>query len=229
MSSPVRSEDPENPKSSISRCRCLDYCLVISLVLLTMVVGSLCAFYMTLERPHLVSTVEAQVKMDLKGNSAQLVVVDTQLRNGNLNWSMNRLDDQFVGQYFEKNNQKLEIKKSGFYSIFSQITLRCVYLNEDDDVDDVNCNQEKGEVSISILSKNNPEKALLKLFISIINFTRLTQPASYSRSIRYLNEGDQITAQLQTSQTIENWQFDRAYSVLGLSWISDYPPDSTHQ
>ncbi|CAJ0951843.1 unnamed protein product [Ranitomeya imitator] len=192
-----------------------------------MVVGSLCAFYMTLERPHLVSTVEAQLKTDLKENSAQLVVDDAQLRNGNLNWSMNRVDDQFVSRNFEQNKQKLEIKKSGFYSISSQITLRCVYANDDDD--DVNCKQEKGEVSISILNNNNPEKALLKLFIIIKNFSRITQPASFSSSIRYLREGDQITAQLQTSQTIEYWQFDRAHSVLGLSWISDYPPDSTHQ
>ncbi|XP_077116881.1 uncharacterized protein LOC143773281 [Ranitomeya variabilis] len=227
MSSSVRSEDPENPKSSIARCRCLDYCLVISLVLLTMVVGSLCAFYMTLERQHLVSTVEAQLKMDLKENSAQLVVDDAQLRNGNLNWSMKRVDDQFVGRYLEQNKQKLEIKKSGFYSIFSQITLRCVYDNDDDD--DVNCKQEKGEVSISILNNNNPEKALLKLFIIIKNFSRITQPASFSSSIRYLREGDQIMAQLQTSQTIEYWHFDRAHSVLGLSWISDHPLDSTHQ
>ncbi|XP_073507072.1 uncharacterized protein [Phyllobates terribilis] len=231
MSSSVRSEDPENPKSSLPRCRCLDYCLVISLVLLTMVLGSFSVFYMTWERQHLVSSAQGQLKMDLMESRAQLVVDDVQLRNGSLNWIMHRVSNQFVGQYFEQKNQKIEVKKSGFYSIYFQITLKCVYVNndDDDDDDDVDCKQEEGEVTLSVLNNNNPEETLLKLFITIKNCIMITKPASFSSGIRYLRSGDQITAQLQTSQKIEHWQFDRAHSVLGLSWIGDYPWDSTHQ
>ncbi|KAM4036736.1 uncharacterized protein ACNLHF_015608 [Anomaloglossus baeobatrachus] len=221
MSSSVRPEDPENPKSPLPRCRCLDYCLVISLVLLTMVMGSICAFYMAWERQHLVSTAEAQLKMDLQESSAQLLVDDARLNNGILNWTMSRLSDHFVGQYFEQKEQKLEIKNPGFYSIFSQITLKCM--------DDIKCKNEEGEVSLTILNNIDPEETLLKLFIIIKKSTTITQPASFSKIIRHLRSGDKITAQLKVSKGIENWQFDREHSVLGLSWISDYSRDSTHE
>ncbi|XP_040271779.1 tumor necrosis factor ligand superfamily member 9-like [Bufo bufo] len=217
MSPPVRSEDPENPKASLPRCRFLDYCLVISLVLLTMVVGSLCTLYVAWERPQFESIVSAQIQMNQERRNTQLVVDNVQLINTTLEWSRSGVTSTFVNQDFELDKQELVVKRTGYYFVFSQITLKCVDSNQ--------C-QEEASVSLSVL-KNIEKEPILKVNVSIDKSTMVNmmpQPSSFSGSIRLLKSGDRIRAQLWTSQTINDWQFDTEYSVLGLSWISDTVP-----
>ncbi|XP_066449858.1 tumor necrosis factor ligand superfamily member 9 [Eleutherodactylus coqui] len=218
MSPSVKLEDPEDPKSSQVKCRCLDYCLVISLVLLTIAVGSLCILYVTCERPQLKSTIIAEIENHqefLQGRSAQLVVDQRTLRNGILEWSHHAVTSTFVGEYIKRDKEELLIQKTGFYFLSSQMTLRCVDAN--------NCNKD-GAVSISIL-KNRESEPILKVNVhidgDIDNFSTKTQPSSFSGSIRYLSSGDRISTEVWTSHEINDWHFDREHSVLSLFWISD--------
>ncbi|KAM3924654.1 tumor necrosis factor ligand superfamily member 9 [Leptodactylus fuscus] len=211
MSPTVRSEDPENPQPSHPRCRLLDYCLVISLVVLTIMVGSLCTLYVAWERPKLGSIISEKIQMVQEGRNAQLVVENAELKNGTLKWSRSGVTSTFVGHSFELGEHELMVQKSGFYSITSQITLKCVASDQ--------C-EEDGFVSLSIL-KNIETDPLLKVNVHINKSTMETQPTSFSGSIRRLTKGDRIRAQLWTSHEIKDWQFDRELSVVGLTWMSD--------
>ncbi|XP_072005902.1 tumor necrosis factor ligand superfamily member 9 [Engystomops pustulosus] len=211
MSPTVRSEDPENLRSSHPSCRFLDYFLVISLVLLTMAMGSLLTLYVAWERPQFESNIKEQIQNDQKGRSAQLVVDNEMLTNGTLEWSETGVTNHFVDQYFKHDKKELVIKRSGFYFISSQITLSCV--------DTSHC-QEKGLVSLSILKKYE-EHPILTVNVHIEAVTVKPKPSSISGSIRYLASGDRIEAKLQTSHEIADWHFDKAHTVLGLIWISD--------
>ncbi|XP_069804404.1 tumor necrosis factor ligand superfamily member 9 [Dendropsophus ebraccatus] len=211
---PVRSEDPENPKSSTPRCRSLDYCLVISMVLLTLVVGSLCTLYVFWEKPSFGSIVSEQIHSYEQERNVQLVVDNPALINGTLEWSKNGVENTFVGQYFKHDKQELVVQESGYYFIFSQITLKCIHPSR--------C-QEEGAVSLTVL-KNVIKEKILNLNVHINHSNMKGQPSSFSGIGRYLTEGDRIGAELQTSHKISQWQFERERTVLGLLWISRIPP-----
>ncbi|XP_056426203.1 uncharacterized protein LOC130367663 [Hyla sarda] len=224
MSPRVTAEDPENPTSSLPRCRSLDYCLVISLVLLTMLIGSLCTVYVAWERPSHESIASAQIQNyegEKMARNAQLVVDSVELKNGTLEWSRNGVTSTFVGSGFKHDKQELVVQKSGYYFIYSQISLQCVKKDQ--------CEQE-GVVSLTVLKKEPIKEPILNLNVQINNFTMKTQPSSFNGIARYLSAGDRIGAKLWTSHKMEYWQFDPERSVLGLHWNSiPYFTENLHE
>ncbi|XP_075061143.1 tumor necrosis factor ligand superfamily member 9 [Mixophyes fleayi] len=216
MSSPVRSQDPENPGASHSRCRCLDCCLVFSLVLLTMVVGSLCVLYMAWERPHLEYSAIAIRQGAQQRNIAQLVIHNVTPKNTTVEWSDNHVGSTFVGKDFSHEKEEIVVRKSGLYYIYSQMVLN--FVGED------LCKEDRS-VTLSVLKNNEEDKPVLKLNIQINESSMKNPLSSFSASIKYLHDGDRIKAQLQVSHITKDWQFGQENSFLGLFWISDFPSD----
>ncbi|XP_073478928.1 tumor necrosis factor ligand superfamily member 9 [Aquarana catesbeiana] len=208
---PVSSEDLENQKTSPRTCRCLDYCLVISMVLLTMVVGSMGVFYMTWERPHMEKSTSERIQRDRLRNSAQLTIDSAQIADKGIHWNTNNLEGTFLGQDFSYDNttQELLVKNEGYYYIYSQITLKCVSKN--------NCSNE--HVSLSVL-KNNQD-SILKLHIYVGQNSKLS---SFSANIQYISANTKLNAQFETSGEITDWQLDEN-SFMGLFLFSEYSLD----
>ncbi|KAM5171781.1 tumor necrosis factor ligand superfamily member 9 [Mantella aurantiaca] len=220
LPSPVRSEDPESQKTSRRTCRCLDYCLVISMVLLTMVVGSMGALYMALERPHHEKSTSERIQRERLRSSAQLTIDSAEIINKKIQWSTSALDGTFLGQDFSYNptTQELLVKNDGYYYIYSQMSLTCIYKN--------NCKEEL-DVSLSVLT-NNQELPILKLNIHIGNFTN-SPLSSFSANIRYLSANTKLTVQVETkqdysSQEIKHWQLDSG-TFMGLYFFSEHLPE----
>ncbi|XP_063785792.1 tumor necrosis factor ligand superfamily member 9 [Pseudophryne corroboree] len=212
MSTPVRSEDPENPGATQRRCRCLDYCLVFSLVLLTIVVGSLCVLYLAWERP-LVEYSARAIKRGAQQKSSSHLLMDTVVLENNttVEWTQNNMDDTFLGNDFSYENNELVVGRAGVYYVYSQMALICRG----------HC-QEERTVSLSVL-KNTEEKPVLELNIQTKESSMRIPPSSFTAGSKNLRAGDRIRARLWVSHNITDWQIDQHNSFLGLFWISDHP------
>ncbi|XP_072255536.1 tumor necrosis factor ligand superfamily member 9 [Pyxicephalus adspersus] len=208
---PVRSEDPESQKASPKTCRCLDYCLVFSMVLLTMVVGTMGVFYMTWERSHFEKSIGERIEIDKLRNSAQLVIDSEQIVDEHINWSTSDVDGTFLGQDFsyDHRTQELLVKKTGYYYIYSQIALK--HISKDHFT-------EERDLTVSVLRKDR-ENAILKLNIHIGPSSNRSSLSSFSASIQYLSANTKLKVQLRTSHKITDWHFDNSF--MGLFWFSE--------
>ncbi|XP_068128252.1 tumor necrosis factor ligand superfamily member 9 [Hyperolius riggenbachi] len=213
---PVTSSgDPEKQGSSPRTCRCIDYCLVTSLVLLTMVVGALGVFYMALERPHWEDRTSALIQGLQKQqqlSSAHLIMHNGHLKNGDVVvWAEDGEHGTFIGKDFKLSGEppkELLVEKTGRYYIYCQVDLKCV----DKDA----CTEGK-HVSFSV-EKNIEKRPLLKLNV---HAHKLRQASSFSAGNVNLEKGDRIRVVIETTHEISDWQLDGSNSSMGLVWISN--------
>ncbi|KAM8972523.1 tumor necrosis factor ligand superfamily member 9 [Pelodytes ibericus] len=216
----LNSTDPEWPgRSQHRRCRCLDYCLVISLVVLTLGVGLLCALYFVLEKPQVAHRM--QELTDHQSTSAHLVTSDVQLENTHLSWLTKGVGSMFLGSDFKLVDKELQVTRTGLYYVYSQMVLKCV--------DKDGC-KEDGSATITVLKNGDKESPLLRLAVQISESTNDVSPSSFSGSLKHLIRGDRLSSYLWTDQKRNDWQLDeKDNNFFGLFWVSDVNTLRLHQ
>ncbi|XP_053319850.1 uncharacterized protein LOC128491556 [Spea bombifrons] len=213
------SVDPECPGDSRRRHRCLDYCLVVSLVLLTLAVGLMCAFYFAWEKPRLGH--QWKELTDHQRNNAHLVTEKTLLGNTTLECDLDGVGNVFVGSNFKCISKKLQVGQSGLYYVYSQMVLKCV---------DRSACKQNGSASITVLRNGDKGSPLLTLSVQISESAKTIFPSSFSGSLKHLSKGDRLSTHLWTDRPHDDWQLDQKdNNFFGLFWVSDFNSVQIHE
>ncbi|XP_075434317.1 tumor necrosis factor ligand superfamily member 9 [Ascaphus truei] len=208
----VNSGDVESPGVSHTRCRSLDYCLVVSITLLALTVGALCALYIIWEKPLKVYSVGHQG--DKQTASAHLVADNVVLDNVTLSWTHTAgVGSAYMSSDFRYDSGELVVGRAGLYYVYSQLTLTCVALRD--------C-PVNGSASLTALKTSGDNRTpVLTLGVQLNNSSNLSPPTSFSGALQQLSVGDRLSARLWTDLPTEHWQMDQQENTfLGLFWVS---------
>ncbi|KAM4675862.1 tumor necrosis factor ligand superfamily member 9 [Discoglossus pictus] len=207
---PVKPGDIESPGVSSKRTRSLDYCLVISVLLLTLALGSLCTLYLMLDRPRLEHSVKEH--RDHQTTSAHLMPNNVLLQNGTFSWlHTSGIGSVFVGSDFQYEDDDLIVRKDGLYFVYSQLALTCKSLE--------GC-PPKGSVTLTV-NKKPEETSLLTLNVQLASSAKQGLTSSFSGTLHLFYAGDRLSSKLCTDFPHKDWQLHPMDTFLGLFRVSE--------
>ncbi|OCT59417.1 uncharacterized protein LOC121402283 [Xenopus laevis] len=205
VSLPVNSSDLESQKDSLRRCRCLDHCLVISVVLIMMTLGSFGVFYISWKRP-------IADNRNVKTSQAHLVPTNTALETNTWTWFADGVDTVHVGQHFavSSDNTEIVIHRTSLYYIYSQISVICRITN--------GCEKDT-TTSLNVIKNGDESSPILTLNMTLEN-THKSQ--KFSGTTQLLFKGERLSTKLWTDNNDVSWELsDKNDNYLGLFLVTD--------
>ncbi|XP_053572079.1 uncharacterized protein LOC128662298 [Bombina bombina] len=210
----VNSGDIEHLLAPYKRNRCIDYCLVISVVLLTFAVGSLSAFYLLLDRPHMERSL--MDRRNHQTSSAHLLTENVLLKNDSMRWiSTSGIANVFMSSDFRYDDGDLIVTRVGLYYVYSQMSLTCKSADE--------CLSDSS-VSLTIQKSSLSEQSnILKLNIQLTESSKQSLASTFSGTLQLFSVGDRLRSKLWTDRLQMDWQLDQMNTFMGLFWVSENP------
>ncbi|OCT90517.1 uncharacterized protein XB22061511.L [Xenopus laevis] len=210
LSLPVNSSDLES-QDSLRRCRCLDHCLVISVVLIILTLGSFGVYYIGWERPSPIAQNLIANNRNVKSSRAHLVPNSTALKNRIWTWFPNGVDTVHVDEDFaiSSDSTELVIHRTGLYYIYSQISVICRVTN--------GCKKD-GLISLNVLRNGDESSPILTVNMTLEN----AHKTKFYGTTQLLFKGESLSTKLWTDNTDISWELnDKNDNYLGLFMVTD--------